>query len=125
MTAADRVAGIPRKTGGLPIRALIGHRRLIIHAVCPVNRARANRAWLARRATWASERVPKLAMPPPTLAALRATVTLVRARMPRLLNRPPPAIAMLRATVTLRSVAVPLLNRPPPFRAELPVTVTL
>jgi hypothetical protein len=32
MTAADLVAGILQKTGGMPIRALIGHRRLVSRA---------------------------------------------------------------------------------------------
>jgi hypothetical protein len=33
MTAADLVAGILQKTGGMPVRALIGHHRLISLAV--------------------------------------------------------------------------------------------
>jgi hypothetical protein len=108
MTAADLVTGILRRTGGMPIRAPIGRHRLISLAVRPLNRARAKRAWLAWRVTWASEREPKLAMPPPPPAALPATVTLRSVAVPSL-NRPPPRMAVLPATVTLvraRSTAV-------------------
>ena len=47
MTAADRVAGILRKTGRLRICALIGRHRLINLAVRLLNKPRTNRSWLA------------------------------------------------------------------------------
>jgi hypothetical protein len=68
MTAADLVAVILQKIGGTPIRALIGHHRLIRLAVLLLNRSWATWAELPLGMTRFSVSLPKLARPPPTRA---------------------------------------------------------